>query len=148
MHTVCQTPRTPKDPDSRKAAERLPALSFREYGNGSHKEFREIPVEPLLFGDVVIARKELPASYHLAVVVDDANQDVTVVTRGRDLLAASHVQRVLQFLLGLPEPRYLHHRLIMDDNGAKLSKRHGARTLRSLRAHGVSASEIRARLQL
>jgi glutamyl-Q tRNA(Asp) synthetase len=97
---------------------------------------------------VVLARKDVPASYHLAVVIDDAEQGVTLVTRGRDLLPATHIQRALQELLALPAPRYSHHRLLMAENGAKLSKRDGATTLRTLRAHGTTPEEIRARLFL
>ncbi len=99
-----------------------------------------------LLGDVVIARKGLPASYHLATVVDDAEQGVTLVTRGSDLLPATHVQRILQTLLGLSTPRYAHHRLIVDGDGRKLSKRNTVTSLRDLRRQGVSVSEIRAGL--
>lgn len=127
--------------DSGNAAARLPRLSFEERGEGC--EFRPIAVDPVLFGDIVLARKETPASYHLAVVVDDAEQDVTLVTRGTDLLAAAHVQRVLQALLGLPAPRYAHHRLILDEAGRKLSKRDTSATLGSLRRGGATAREIR-----
>lgn len=134
--------------DSAKAAERLPALSFLEHKNSSGPEVTEISVDPLLFGDVVLARKDMPASYHLAVVIDDADQGVTLVTRGADLSAASHVQRVLQFLLGLPAPHYLHHRLIMDDRGCRLSKRDGATSLQNLRERGATPAEVRARLEL
>jgi glutamyl-Q tRNA(Asp) synthetase len=130
--------------DSKKAAERLPALTFDEFGDSP--EGAKIRVDPHLFADAVLARKDTPASYHLAVVVDDAAQAVTLVTRGRDLLPAAHLQRVLQSLLGLTVPRYAHHRLIMDDSGHKLSKRDGATTLRSLRAQGVTPSAVRARL--
>jgi glutamyl-Q tRNA(Asp) synthetase len=95
------------------------------------------------FGDIVLARKEMPAAYHLAVVVDDAYQGVTLVTRGCDLFGATHVQRLLQALLGLPEPRYAHHRLILDANGKKFSKRDSAVTLKSLRAAGTTPRSIR-----
>lgn len=130
--------------DSQKAAERLLALAFEELGDSS--DGTQFGVNPLLFADVVLARKDMPSSYHLAVVVDDAAQGVTLVTRGRDLSPATHVQRVLQFLLGLPAPRYAHHRLIADDQGRKLSKRDDATSLRSLRAQGVTAATVRARL--
>ncbi len=100
------------------------------------------------FGDIVLARKETPAAYHLAVVVDDAHQGVTLVTRGNDLFAAAHVQRLLQTLLALPEPEYAHHRLILDETGRKFSKRDHAVTLRSLRESGVPPDAIRARLGL
>ncbi|HEY2837334.1 MAG TPA: tRNA glutamyl-Q(34) synthetase GluQRS [Rhizomicrobium sp.] len=101
-------------------------------------------VDPFLFGDVVLARKDMPASYHLAVVVDDAFQDVSLVTRGEDLLAAAHIQRVLQALLGLPTPAYAHHRLILGADGRKFSKRDQSITLRSLREKGAMPSGIAA----
>ncbi|HEX4078684.1 MAG TPA: tRNA glutamyl-Q(34) synthetase GluQRS [Rhizomicrobium sp.] len=132
--------------DSRKAAERLPLLWFEEAADASYTDYEKIPVEPLLSGDIVLARKDVPASYHLAVVIDDADQEITLVTRGRDLLPATHVQRVLQFLLDLPLPRYAHHRLITDESGCKLSKRTAAKSLRALRAEGVAPRDIRVRL--
>jgi glutamyl-Q tRNA(Asp) synthetase len=132
--------------DSCAAAARIFALTFEEIKAGRRRDKQTIPVDPLLFGDVVLARKETPASYHLAVVLDDAEQGVTLVTRGSDLLGATHVQRVLQALLEISAPRYAHHRLILDSNGRKLSKRDAAVSLRSLREQGVTASEIRARL--
>jgi glutamyl-Q tRNA(Asp) synthetase len=95
-----------------------------------------------VFGDVVLARKETPTSYHLAVTVDDALQGVTLVTRGEDLLEATHVHRLLQALLGLPVPEWAHHRLITDEKGVRLAKRDQARSLRSLREAGVTPSEI------
>ncbi len=104
------------------------------------------PATPDIFGDVVLARKETPASYHLAVTVDDAFQGVTLVTRGEDLLPASFVHRLLQTLLGLPEPRYRHHRLLTAPDGRKFSKRDGAPSLAAMRAEGVSAAELKARL--
>jgi glutamyl-Q tRNA(Asp) synthetase len=127
--------------DVREAARRVGALSFVEHGT-------PISVDPLLFGDVVLARKETPVSYHLAVVVDDAAQGVTLVTRGADLLAASHIQRLLQALLALPEPAYAHHRLILDGEGKKFSKRDRSVTLRNLRESGVSPETIRLRVGL
>lgn len=132
--------------DSSRAASRLSGLSFEERGEGS--EFRSIEVDPLLFGDIVLARKETPACYHLAVVVDDAEQGVALVTRGTDLLAATHAQRMLQTLLGLPAPRYAHHRLILDEAGRKLSKRDASTTLGSLRQQGATAREIRLALAI
>ena len=107
-----------------------------------------IRVQPRLFGDIVLARKDLPASYHLAVVIDDAYQGVTLVTRGEDLFAASHVQRLLQALLGLPEPGYAHHKLILDNSGKKFSKRDKSITLRALRESGWTPQQIRSTLQL
>ncbi|HTW75916.1 MAG TPA: glutamate--tRNA ligase family protein, partial [Steroidobacteraceae bacterium] len=91
-------------------------------------------------------RKDLPAAYHLAVVVDDAFQGITLVTRAEDLFAATHVQRLLQALLGLPAPRYAHHRLILDADGRKLSKRDQAPTLRSLRAQGLTPAQLQRQL--
>ena len=132
--------------DSSEAARQAGPLSFVERGASPNGDQGIIGVRAELLGDVVLARKETPASYHLAVVVDDAFQGVTLVTRGNDLFAATHLQRVLQTLLGLPEPEYAHHRLILDDQGRKFSKRDGAVTLRSLREGGVAPLEIRARL--
>src|SRR5690242_3332127 len=132
--------------DSAKAAAETGALTFEETGAGPHSEHGIIAVDPRLFGDVVLARKDTPASYHLAVVVDDAFQGVTLVTRGNDLFAATHIQRVLQALLELPVPRYAHHKLILDENGRKFSKRDSAVTLRSLRASGATSEAIRNRI--
>lgn len=100
-------------------------------------------LNPAIWGDVVIQRKESPASYHLAVVVDDARQGVTHVVRGRDLEAATAIHRLLQVLLGLPAPIYHHHRLLTDEHGRKLSKRDGDTSLASLRSRGVSPELIR-----
>jgi glutamyl/glutaminyl-tRNA synthetase len=99
-------------------------------------------------GDVVLARKDVPASYHLAVVHDDALQGVTTVIRGADLAFATPLHRVLQALLELPAPEYRHHRLITDAAGKRFAKRDGAATLRALRAEGVTPAEVRARLGL
>ena len=98
---------------------------------------------PALWGDIILARKDTPNSYHLAVVVDDAAQGVTDVVRGRDLFASTAAHRVLQTLLGLPLPRYHHHRLILDAEGRKLSKSTAATGLRELRAQGVTPAAIR-----
>ena len=127
------------------AVRRLPALTFHEDGEGLQRG--EIVVDPLLFGDVVLARKDTPASYHLAVVLDDAFQDVTLVTRGEDLFTATHIQRVLQTLLDLPATSYAHHRLILDANGRKFSKRDQSVTLRALREAGRQPSDIFALLK-
>jgi glutamyl-Q tRNA(Asp) synthetase len=97
---------------------------------------------PTEYGDVVLARKEMPASYHLAVVVDDAAQGVTHVTRGMDLFAATNIHRVLQAVLALPVPAYCHHGLLCDNAGKRLAKRDGARSLASLRAAGYSAQQV------
>ncbi|MBS0469945.1 MAG: tRNA glutamyl-Q(34) synthetase GluQRS [Proteobacteria bacterium] len=134
--------------DSAKAAALAGPLTFEEQGHGPQDEHGTIPVKPLLFGDIVLARKEMPAAYHLAVVVDDAFQDVSLVTRGNDLFAATHVQRLLQALLGLPVPRYAHHHLILDKDGRKFSKRDHAVTLKSLRESGDTPANIRRRVGL
>ena len=102
-----------------------------------------IPADPAAWGDVVLARKDTPTSYHLAVVVDDALQDITHVVRGRDLLHATSVHRVLQALLGLREPIYHHHRLVLDQDGRKLSKSTKATGLRALRQSGTTPADIR-----
>jgi glutamyl-Q tRNA(Asp) synthetase len=125
-----------------------PPLMFEEKGSGPNGESGMQRAAPEGFGDVVLARKDMPTSYHLAVVVDDALQGVTLVTRGNDLFAATSVQRLLQALLDLPAPIYAHHRLILDAQGKKFSKRDGAVTLKSLRESGVTPMEIRARLGL
>jgi glutamyl-Q tRNA(Asp) synthetase len=103
-----------------------------------------VTAAPDLFGDVVVARKDTPTSYHLAVTVDDALQGVTLVTRGQDLFAATHIHRLLQALLDLPTPAYHHHRLLTGDDGARLAKRDKAATLRSLREAGRTPAEVRA----
>jgi glutamyl-Q tRNA(Asp) synthetase len=105
-----------------------------------------IAARPERWGDVVLAGKDRPITYHLAVVIDDALQGVTHVTRGADLLAATDIHRLLQILLGLPAPLYCHHRLVLDETGRKLAKSHRDKSLRSLRAEGVSAAAIRDRL--
>ena len=104
--------------------------------------------DPTSLGDVVLARKDVPTSYHLAVTVDDAIQEVTLVTRGADLATATHVHRVLQALLDLPTPRYRHHALMTDADGRRLSKRDRALTIRSMRESGISPAEIIARAAL
>ena len=109
-------------------------------------EAGRVAADPLAGGDIVIARKDLGVSYHLAVVIDDAAQGVTEVVRGIDLFPASHVQRLLQALLGLPETTYYHHRLIMAPDGRRLAKRDRDATLASLRAGGTRPEELRTRL--
>jgi glutamyl-Q tRNA(Asp) synthetase len=115
-------------------------LTWSESGDGASGE---IAADPAAWGDVILARKDAPASYHLAVVVDDALQGVTDIVRGLDLFHATSVHRLLQALLGLPEPRCRHHRLILDDDGRKLSKSTAATGLRELRARGLTPSDIR-----
>ncbi len=129
-----------------KARERLGrvSLTFTELGTDGTPEVVE--AHPERWGDAVILRKDVPASYHLAVVVDDARQGVTHVTRGRDLYAATDLHRLLQVLIGLPEPVYHHHRLLTDADGKKLSKSAGDTALAELRAGGASPADIRAML--
>jgi glutamyl-Q tRNA(Asp) synthetase len=132
--------------DARKASGQIEALSFTELGSGPNGERGVIHAEPALLGDIVLARKDTAVAYHLAVVVDDAFQGVSLVTRGNDLFGATHVQRLLQALLGLPAPLYAHHRLVLDARGKKFSKRDHSVTLRSLRECGATPGEIRARI--
>lgn len=113
-------------------------LSFAERGRG------RLRCEPARFGDVVLARKDAPASYHLCVTHDDAVQGVTLVTRGADLQPATDVHRLLQALMGWPEPEYAHHGLVTDASGRRLAKRDGAATLRALRAAGQDPAAVRA----
>jgi glutamyl-Q tRNA(Asp) synthetase len=128
------------------AETRVGTLTFTELGGGPGGEIGEIAARPTLLGDIVLARRDVAASYHLAVVIDDAFQRVTRVTRGNDLFDATHVQRLLQALLRLPLPEYAHHRLILDAAGNKLSKRNGPATLRDLRTQGLSAADLRQQL--
>lgn len=103
---------------------------------------------PEAWGNLVLARRDTPTSYHVSVVVDDARQRVSHVVRGRDLERATDVHRLLQALLGVATPSYFHHGLIVDEEGSKLAKSKGAPALRSLRNQGLSASDVRARLGL
>ena len=98
--------------------------------------------EPVAYGDVVLARKDFPASYHLAVVIDDAAQGVTHVTRGEDLFESTHIHRALQAVLGLPVPQYCHHALLRDNAGKRLAKRDGARSIASLRDAGYTPRQV------
>jgi glutamyl-Q tRNA(Asp) synthetase len=107
---------------------------------------RDVEARAALWGDAVVRRRDVPTSYHLAVVVDDALQGITEVVRGSDLYEATSLQRLLQTLLGLPAPKYRHHRLILDKNGQKLSKSLQAASLRSMREAGVTARAIRRQL--
>jgi glutamyl-Q tRNA(Asp) synthetase len=134
--------------DVAKAQAQVGALHFEEQGRGPSGETGVQSAKPELLGDVVLARKEMPTSYHLAVVVDDALQGVTLVTRGEDLFAATHIQRLLQALLEFPVPSYRHHQLMLNETGKKFSKRDGSVTLQHMRAMGVTPQEIRARLGL
>ncbi len=121
------------------------SLAFEESGTREAVDPARLHAE---IGDVVLARKDVPASYHLAVVHDDALQGVTVVIRGADLAFATPLHRVLQALLALPTPAYRHHRLLTDASGRRFAKRDGAATLRALRAAGVTPAEVRARAGL
>lgn len=104
----------------------------------------DVAADPLSLGDVVLARKDVPTSYHLSVTVDDHLQGITLVTRGVDLFHATHVHRLLQALLGYATPRYRHHALVVDNQGRRLAKRDRAMTLRALRDAGRNPAEIRA----
>jgi glutamyl-Q tRNA(Asp) synthetase len=127
--------------DMRRALDCVPgALTFGEVGEGS------VTCRPELFGDVVLARKDAPASYHLCVTHDDALQGVTLVTRGADLKPATHVHRLLQALMRWPAPDYAHHELLTDAAGRRLAKRDRAATLRDLRAQGHTPAEVCASL--
>jgi glutamyl-Q tRNA(Asp) synthetase len=116
-------------------------LAFEEEGEGL------VPCVPEKSGDVVLGRKDSPASYHLCVTHDDALQGVTLVTRGEDLKPATHIHRLLQALMGRPAPAYAHHRLLTDEHGRRLAKRDFAATLRDMRARGIAAAEVRARIE-
>jgi glutamyl-Q tRNA(Asp) synthetase len=116
-------------------------ITFVEAGGGTPQL---VEARPERWGDAVMVRKDVATSYHVAVVVDDAWQGVTHVTRGRDLYPATDLHRLLQVLLGLPEPIYYHHRLIVDREGRKLAKSARDTSLRSLRERGVSADEVRS----
>jgi glutamyl-Q tRNA(Asp) synthetase len=122
---------------------RCGALRWSETGAGPDGETGIVAAGPAAWGDVILARKDVPGSYHLSVVVDDAHQGVTHVVRGQDLFHATGLHRLLQELLGLPAPVYHHHRLIRDADGRKLSKATGASGLRELRAAGATPDDIR-----
>jgi glutamyl-Q tRNA(Asp) synthetase len=124
--------------DMMRAAAIAGPLSFQDVSHGTVK------AQPEKFGDIVLARKETPTSYHLAVTVDDHEQGVTLVTRGADLFEATHVHRLLQKLLGLDTPKYNHHRLLTDDAGRRLAKRDGDITIRGLRDEHYTPDEVRA----
>jgi glutamyl-Q tRNA(Asp) synthetase len=129
--------------DMAAACRRAAGLTWNELGEGPDGERGIVPARPGAWGDVILARKETPTSYHLSVVLDDALQGVSEIVRGQDLLHATSVHRLLQVLLGLPEPGYRHHRLIRDEMGRKLSKSSLATGLRELRAAGVTPAGVR-----
>jgi glutamyl-Q tRNA(Asp) synthetase len=126
-----------------KAVARAGVLTWTETGFGPHGQTGLITAAPQMWGDVVLARKDSPASYHLAVVVDDTLQGATDIIRGQDLFWSTGIHRLLQALLGLPEPTYHHHKLILDETGQKLSKSTNATGLRELRAAGFKPFDIR-----
>jgi glutamyl-Q tRNA(Asp) synthetase len=126
-----------------RAVARAGVLTWAETGAGPHGQTGLVTAAPQMWGDVVLARKEAPTSYHLSAVLDDALQGVTDVMRGQDLFWSTSIHRLLQKLLGLPEPAYQHHMLILDADGQKLSKSTQATGLRELRAGGATALDIR-----
>ena len=129
---------------ARPRAERSnPAAPHQDDGEG-----RLVPADPAAWGDVVLARKDTPASYHIAVVVDDALQGVTDVVRGKDLFEATSLHRLPQRLLDLPAPEYRHHGLVLDEKGEKLAKSVASTSLRALRAEGWTPADVRRRIGL
>ncbi len=134
--------------DMAAACGRAGDLSWTEHGEGPHRETGTVTAEPQAWGDVILARKETPTSYHLSVVMDDALQGVTHVVRGQDLFPSTSVHRLLQKLLELPEPVYRHHRLVLDEAGQKLSKSTRAAGLRELRVAGATPADIRRMIGL
>jgi glutamyl-Q tRNA(Asp) synthetase len=134
--------------DMAAARRRAGDLGWIEAGEGPEGETGRVAARPEAWGDVILGRKETPTSYHLSVVIDDALQGVTEVVRGRDLFWSTSVHRLLQALLGLPQPAYRHHGLILDSEGRKLSKSTEATSLRELRAAGVTPAAIRRRVGL
>lgn len=129
--------------DMAAACRRAAGLSWNELGEGADGERGAVPARPEAWGDVIVARKETPTSYHLSVVVDDALQDISEIVRGQDLFHATSVHRLLQVLLRLPEPVYRHHGLVRDQGGRKLSKSTSSTGLRELRAAGATPAGIR-----
>ena len=129
--------------DMAAACARAGNLDWREHGEGPDGEVGTVAARPEAWGDVILARKETPTSYHLSVAVDDALQEATEVVRGQDLFWSTSVHRLLQQLLGLPQPAYRHHRLVLDAAGRKLSKSSDATGLRELRAGGARPADIR-----
>jgi glutamyl-Q tRNA(Asp) synthetase len=131
-----------------KAVARAGVLTWTETGAGPSGQTGLITAAPQMWGDVVLARKDSPVSYHLAAVVDDGLQGVTDIVRGQDLFWSTGIHRLLQALLGLPEPSYHHHKLILDDSRQKLAKSTNATGLRELRTAGVKPRDIRRMLGL
>jgi len=129
--------------DMAAACARAGGLGWIELGEGPDGETGPVAARPQAWGDVILARKETPTSYHLSVVTDDALQGVTEVVRGQDLFWSTSLHRLLQRLLGLPQPAYRHHRLLRDDAGQKLAKSTASTGLRELRAEGAKPADIR-----
>jgi glutamyl-Q tRNA(Asp) synthetase len=125
------------------AVARAGVLTWTENGAGPQGQTGLLTAAPQRWGDVVLARKDLPTSYHISAVLDDALQSVTDVVRGQDLFWSTSIHRLLQKLLGLPEPAYHHHKLILDEEGRKLAKSSEATGLRELRAAGVAPRDVR-----
>ncbi|MDA9407644.1 tRNA glutamyl-Q(34) synthetase GluQRS [Bradyrhizobium sp. CCBAU 45384] len=134
--------------DMAAACRQVSGLTWNEQGEGPDGERGLVAARPEAWGDVILARKETPTSYHLSVVVDDALQQVTEIVRGQDLFHATSVHRLLQALLGLTEPIYRHHGLIRGTDGGKLSKSNRSTGLRELRAAGISPAGIRTTVGL
>ena len=129
--------------DMQRARDMAPALMWQD-----ETQSAPIPARPELWGDVILARKDIGTSYHLAVVVDDAAQNINHVLRGQDLFAATHIHRLLQFLLDLPTPLYHHHALLRDEKGEKLAKSHMSKPLRQWRNEGATPENICAMIGL
>jgi len=134
--------------DMAAACQRAGDIDWVEYGHGPGGETGTVAARPEAWGDVILARRETPTSYHLSVVIDDALQGITEVVRGEDLFWSTSVHRLLQRLLGLPQPAYRHHRLVLDGEGLKLSKSTMATGLRELRAAGATPADIRRLVDL
>ncbi|MEZ5791223.1 MAG: tRNA glutamyl-Q(34) synthetase GluQRS [Nitratireductor sp.] len=135
--------------DMEKAAARMPVgLDWHETGRGPLGEHGQVPANPRQWGDFILGRRDAPASYHLACVLDDALQGVTHVVRGQDLFHATSAHRLLQALFGLPEPQYHHHALLLDSQGRKLSKSIESTALRHLRETGATRDDIRRMIGL
>ena len=134
---------TPGTPPAEATLGGFEDLSFCEEGQGPNGEHGVIRARPEIGGDVVLARKDVGVAYHLAVAFDDAMQGVTHVVRGQDLFEATHLQRLIQALMGWPAPIYRHHRLLTGPDGRRFAKRDRAETLRELRARGVTPDELR-----
>jgi len=134
--------------DMAAALARAGELGWKEHGEGPDGETGSVAGRPEAWGDVILARKETPTSYHLSVVIDDALQGVTDVVRGQDLFWSTSVHLLLQHLLGIPQPAYRHHRLVADSSGQKLSKSTDATGLRELRRQGAMPADIRRLVDL